>query len=566
MTKYGFPKRRQLKILLGVLFILVVLIGVVWIFSESKEKYSSMNLSEGWKVTVMQQTYDNISLKHLTIPEVEWPDKVTMKVILPEAPYVNAMLRVHTLNCAMCVFLEGDVIYQYGIDRMNANLLLGHGYQFVELPSQYANKELTIEFYPANKDAFSRFYPIILTNTKDSIPLFLAEHGVQIFIGGFLVIFGICFLMITIIMSGYELSFLKMSQISFISILIGLWTLANSHILQIFLLSISLTTIIEFCTLYLVPIPLMLYFFDEIKLLKELSYRILYWVLIVGVWIFDILAFTLQAMNINHLHKSLSYYHVFTVMIATYLIIYLSTQIRKKELSTRIQMIGILVVVMSIAIDLFHYLLEGYSRGAYNAYFVAILPIGVLVFVVFMLISYCIDVAQNIHNKRKQEVLIQQAYMDTLTSIPNRRYCEETMEMFEQIPEGVPYGILSIDINNLKQVNDGLGHDRGDVLITTVAKMIYNTFHEIATVGRMGGDEFIVLISDARGFQLNVHLNQLMEEMKRINEKLTDFQISISYGYATSWEVEERTVKNVYNLADSRMYQYKKRFKVDHTK
>ena len=367
-------------------------------------------------------------------------------------------------------------------------------------------------------------------------------------------------------MSGYEQRFIRILQISFIFILTGLWTLENSRILQIFVPRISFCTMIEFLTLYLIPIPLMLYFYDDIKELKRRSFRILYWVLTIGLWGFDLVVFSLHALNLSYIQNSLPYFMLIVGAMTIYVLVLMITQVRKKELSSRIQMFGLILVIIIAGVDLVRFSLFRLSLTSTNEYFVALLPIGIIIYAISILISFCIDVIQNLDNKIKQEELIQQAYMDTMTSIPNRRFCEETMEMFEHIPDGVPYGILNIDINNLKYVNDSFGHERGDYLITIVADTIYQTFHKIATVGRMGGDEFIVLVPDARGFQLNVYLKQLLEEMNKLNEMLTDFDISISYGYATSWEVNEKSVRNVYNLADSRMYQYKEKYKIVRSK
>ena len=56
--------------------------------------------------------------------------------------------------------------------------------------------------------------------------------------------------------------------------------------------------------------------------------------------------------------------------------------------------------------------------------------------------------------------------------------------------------MLYIDLDNFKAVNDSLGHDAGDLLLTTIAKRLVNTCREIDFIARLGGDEFCILIEE----------------------------------------------------------------------
>ena len=61
------------------------------------------------------------------------------------------------------------------------------------------------------------------------------------------------------------------------------------------------------------------------------------------------------------------------------------------------------------------------------------------------------------------------------------------------------FGIFSFDLNNLKKINDNMGHTYGDDLISGFARILKETFEKEAVVGRMGGDEFIVIIRSDDG-------------------------------------------------------------------
>ena len=84
---------------------------------------------------------------------------------------------------------------------------------------------------------------------------------------------------------------------------------------------------------------------------------------------------------------------------------------------------------------------------------------GMLIFVVVMIMNFSIDVIHNMNEAKEQEVLYRMAYMDDLTKISNRRYCEKVMEELSSNNEN--FGIFSFDLNNLKKINDNMGHTYG---------------------------------------------------------------------------------------------------------
>jgi diguanylate cyclase (GGDEF)-like protein len=85
------------------------------------------------------------------------------------------------------------------------------------------------------------------------------------------------------------------------------------------------------------------------------------------------------------------------------------------------------------------------------------------------------------------------AYFDALTGLPNRGHFNEILS--RAITERESFGVLLVDIDHLKLVNDTVGHIYGDMLIRTVAERIANC-HPSLTACRLGGDEFAVLVAD----------------------------------------------------------------------
>ncbi|MBI3716878.1 MAG: EAL domain-containing protein [Betaproteobacteria bacterium] len=101
--------------------------------------------------------------------------------------------------------------------------------------------------------------------------------------------------------------------------------------------------------------------------------------------------------------------------------------------------------------------------------------------------------------------IAQLAFYDTLTQLPNRRLLADRLQ--HALSTGARTGnkgaLLFIDLDNFKALNDTFGHDQGDMLLKHVAMRLVNCVREMDTVGRFGGDEFLVILEDLSADPLN---------------------------------------------------------------
>ena len=103
--------------------------------------------------------------------------------------------------------------------------------------------------------------------------------------------------------------------------------------------------------------------------------------------------------------------------------------------------------------------------------------------------------------KRRDEIIWRHANYDTLTALPNRRLFEDRLEqeIKKSVRTGLALAVLFIDLDGFKQVNDQLGHDKGDLLLVEAAGRIRNCVRETDTVARLGGDEFTIILPNYGG-------------------------------------------------------------------
>ena len=107
-------------------------------------------------------------------------------------------------------------------------------------------------------------------------------------------------------------------------------------------------------------------------------------------------------------------------------------------------------------------------------------------------------------------------------------------------------------------VNDTYGHHEGDRLLTGFATILTDCFWDANLIGRMGGDEFVVIMLGEHASSCTKRIHEFHALMSDWNRKEQIFQYSASYGYAYSYEVPNGSSNEVYMLADSRMYEMKK--------
>ena len=105
-----------------------------------------------------------------------------------------------------------------------------------------------------------------------------------------------------------------------------------------------------------------------------------------------------------------------------------------------------------------------------------------------------------------------------------------------------------------------MGHAKGDILIKSAADVLKESFIKYGIVARMGGDEFIAILTTSDTEKLTELMEQFQKNIDRKNQEVQDLNMSIAYGYASGTEIRE-DIEKVYHEADNRMYAKKKQMK-----
>ena len=158
------------------------------------------------------------------------------------------------------------------------------------------------------------------------------------------------------------------------------------------------------------------------------------------------------------------------------------------------------------------------------------------------------------------------SHIDALTHVKNRTAYEQRLDEYRKKAESkkkFDFGIVLFDLNNLKKVNDELGHYSGDEYIKNSCKLICSTYKN-SPVFRIGGDEFVVILDGRAYEQKEELLEQFKKEMyEAINsDRPLEEKVSIAYGM-DCYEGVKDSIDDVVKRADVKMYDTKKKMKAE---
>ena len=173
--------------------------------------------------------------------------------------------------------------------------------------------------------------------------------------------------------------------------------------------------------------------------------------------------------------------------------------------------------------------------------------------------SYLQEAAPVIEAKTFMQLLREQSMRDQLTGLYNRRFFEEFIQSGRVINKDIErIGVLMIDIDFFKQVNDNFGHDAGDAVLTTLSEALKGSLRETDILVRYGGEEILALLID-------LHPNTIMIIADKLRRKVESMEIPVSGGKlmrtisigVAEYPDDNRSVRECVSFADKALYQAK---------
>lgn len=523
---------------------------------------TAITLDEGWNLDINGKDYGEVTLSTYTFPMTNRGDVLTLtKRLDKNAIVINPILKCYSIHSVVEAYLNNAMIYSYGREEYETNKLIGYGYQYIPLLDGYEGHELKLVFTVAEDSAFTGFQAMQIGDERTMLQMSMTGDRMRLAVSLFLMVFGIIGCVLTTFATLRDRKFLRLFCVAMFSLLIGCWTLCNNDMINYFTQNLLVKVYMEYLCIYAVPLPLLWYFYDRVmNQSRPLWIKISYWGILglqTGFFAFAILG---QIMNWFHLPAILNYAHGLMGADLVFIVILAVDSIRSHKKFNRGLQIGMAVVMAFILVELIRYNAEKYFMHFQSNKYNSALCFGALIVVITLLCDYMSQITQGLYQMAQQKLLENMAYSDELTGLANRRKCDEQVK--ELIESKKTFTIFSMDLNLLKYYNDNYGHDKGDELLRHFADVLRIAFPDPMVKARVGGDEFMVVAMTNHESNIEKMIQRFHDAIDETNKKNPTLKISCALGYVNRDEFGEQVdVHMIYNAADYRMYENKRKMK-----
>lgn len=460
-----------------------------------------------------------------------------------------------TESGAVEVYIGEEQVYAYP-RAYDGSYFVGRTLHFINLPADFGGRRITVKISEENA-GFSPDLPApYFGDYRNLFRLYLQEHLPALLTGVFLTLFGITFLLLTIMFSVRAQDTEPHIVSAILAADLGIWMLGD-YMLSILLLPVSTAGIITLTAFYLI-LPLML-------LLLHFLYRSPAWLKAAAPASFAFPALALL-LHLTHVFDAARFFLPYCVLLVLFLFVCIYLYIRKHrrdiytEPGVAMQERGLLALGICLALAILFRNLY-LSMGMTAVQLTLILSvIGFNAYVVTLILNYYLHISESYARKKEYAALNQLAYVDVLTGLQNRKSTDNLFRILDSTRSN--YCIVSFDLNGLKALNDRYGHEAGDRILKNMADVLNDCFGEYGFRARQGGDEFLVVINRIEPAKLQSLLLRALGAFSMMKPVSYKTDISFSYGYAFRDECKGGTGTDVHALAEKRMYEQKRAYRL----
>ncbi len=547
--------------ILAFIIIALTVIGLGTANFNNPNDFELVQLESGWTICRDGIDHPVESLSNASVGVANKGDVITLTTVLPtDLEVKQATIEFRSILSTVDVYLDEKLIYSVGQSYVAAGDMLPKFHNFIPLPSNYEGKSLKIVFTAQENNAFSGFSPVLLGHYKDIANKLLQPNRLAIVVGIFLSILGFILLTISPLLAFSEYHDYSFLFSGAISLFMGTYILCYNDIFWYVSNKPSLYTLLEYLSLFMIS-PSMLGFVmttGQIYHRKATKFILAFNILFVAV------TFVLHITNAVHICHFVTVFHLISLIeglfILISLIIIIIGEFKKsggkspRTMSATMLITGFIFYLTCAIIDIikFNYFKYG-SNGEMNVS-INFTTIGALLFMICLFLNYFFHRIEYLSDSASKTRLEGLAYSDPLTGLSNRSKCELVMAELSG-----NYTIISLDLDYLKYTNDNYGHSEGDKLLTGFADILKESFTDAILLGRMGGDEYVIILPFVDENRTKRDINCMIDQMAYRTSKEDHIRYSASWGYATSSESATQGIsaQGVYLLADQRMYEMK---------
>lgn len=465
-------------------------------------------------------------------------------------------------NCTVTVRVGAEQVYASEVATAPFyNHSPGTRWNFVSIGADDAGKTVELQVQQAYQDGRAKvdnFY----YGDRASITLYLINDKILGGVISLLMFFvAILFLSAWVVLNWHrnpkDYSLLWLGVFAVVA---SCWCLLETNVLQFFVSDLQILQVLDNLMLVLGGLPLFLYMDSVYQVFRHRFIRILCGLNVAYI----LLATVSQIFGLWDYHETLNgailSYGVVVVILVVCIVRQRNAmrfvQNKKERVLYAFRQAGILLLGLGLLGDLVRYLLVDVLDRAY------IIRIGLLCFIICFGIGNIYHMILLVKKGMEADLISRLAYKDGLTNTGNRTAYLEELQRLAKNFAGDGLGIVMFDVNDLKVVNDTLGHKEGDRLLLTCANLLREVFCEPWVVYRIGGDEFVALLHGRNVETAYAGASaRLTEMLAQINSDEREYPVLIAHGASFCTEITQDNIEAVEKDADLRMYQNKYQLK-----
>ncbi|MEY8390984.1 GGDEF domain-containing protein [Lachnospiraceae bacterium] len=480
--------------------------------------------------------------------------EVILQKRLPEKlDFVNA-IGFYTSHQFVEVYVDGEKVYEKKVSEKSNSRTPGNCWNFVQIWNGYSGKLLEIHIQNCYDWDYVKV-PEFVCGLQTEIVMDIIKDKFISFTVSYIVLAMGLMLVIGWVALGRKMYLHKgIPWLGLFAMHFAVWSAFETQIPMIMFGRELLFSQVTILSLKLMPLPIIYfmkvaYFREECRLLSILA---------VLSELDVAVSLTAQFLGWFDLRQTLFVTHIIGISVAAVAVVmgvqYVVKK-GKKEVKTRGGLwknaVCIAVVGVCVILDAVNYYYRFHDDVAYFS------RIACLIYVVVLAGQFLSDSVKLIQVGKEAEAILEEAELDGLTLLKNRRSFEQELHQINK-GEFRKYGVVMFDLNNLKMMNDLYGHGMGDCYIITGSEIIRDVFGDLGEIYRIGGDEFC-LISDS--------ITEEIYEQKRIQmcdwlanlqgTQVKDF-MQIASGFAKYSRGTDMNLQDTVGRADERMYQCKR--------
>lgn len=538
------------RIILVFLCIITVFI-MIFAYEDQKEnrhiiQTEPIALTDNWNITYNGYTSSSESLP--TRVDVSPATPITLSTYLPEVDNTKDALLIRSSMQDIKVTLDGRTIYTYeNVDNGTFDSPYISTWLLVRLPADFQGKHLEITISSPTED-FAGTINLVQLGSPDALVMsVLSSQYIALAIFFLLFVTGITLIIINMTIRNIRDN--RLFYLGFFAVSTGIWTISEARVLSLFCGNRFILGSISYLMIFMMAASLGLYIKEAI--IKRPKFKA-YLRLLSGVFFIGLISITLlQVFSLKTFIESMDYSLVIivaSILFVSYMF-YIEHHIdHNPDVMPMVKYSLILITSILIESVIFY---TGYFDFTSHVF-----RTGILIFFSFLIYDTLKALRNNINSQQKQALLEVLAYQDSLIQGNNRTRFEHDIQALVQAKKD--YRLIIIDLNDLKIINDQMGHTSGDQALQQVYHTLDDVAKDYGKAYRIGGDEFAIISENQDDQTYNSKCKLLFDH---INDHELPFSISIAIGSDNYHPEEWRQFSEFYHHVDQLMYLHKLQLK-----